>query len=139
MDQPEHLPPLSSAQLEIMHEVWKQGEVSVGEIRRILYPRRGISRNTVQTMMSRLEDKGWLTHRKVGQAFLYRAIHARKETQRSLVERLVETAFEGSAEGLILTLMEGRGLTPEMEEAIREMIRVAEVRRESRSEREESS
>ncbi len=53
-------PPLSEAQLEIMNVVWEQRR-SDG-VRGLEGPcgRARVARNTIQTMMVRLEEKGWL-------------------------------------------------------------------------------
>lgn len=80
------------------------------------------SRNTVQTVMTRLAEKGWLKHRKKGRAFLFRAAVPRETTLRGLVGRLVDTAFSGSAEGLVLAMLEGRGLSSEEADRIRKLI-----------------
>ena len=122
MPNPDRLPPLSDSQLEIMNVVWDRGEVSVGDVWDVLSQQRSIARNTVQTVMTRLSEKGWLKHRKQGRAFLFRASVARDSTLRVLVDRLVETAFSGSAEGLVLAMLEGRGLSDEEAVRIRKLI-----------------
>ena len=58
--------PLTAAQREIMEIVWARGEVTVAGVREALSAKRDVARNTVQTMMVRLEDRGWLTHREAG-------------------------------------------------------------------------
>jgi predicted transcriptional regulator len=55
--------PLTDAQREIMEVVWQSGDVTVSEVRDALASRRQLARNTVQTMMTRLEERGWLKHR----------------------------------------------------------------------------
>ena len=60
---------LSTAQLEIMKIIWKRGETTISEVWQELQSRRKIARATVQTVIGRLEEKGWLKHREVGQAF----------------------------------------------------------------------
>lgn len=114
-------PPLSEAQLEIMDVIWDRGEATVAEVWKTLSARRKVARNTVQTMIARLEEKGWLEHRG-GQAFRYRATRPRGATMRGLVRRMVETAFGGSAEGLVMALLEGRRLSKAEAERIRTMI-----------------
>ena len=57
-----------------------------------------------------------------GNAFFYRATVPRKTTLRRMVRRLVDTAFEGSAEGLVLALLEGRDLSAEEAARIRTML-----------------
>jgi predicted transcriptional regulator len=125
---PRKLPaePLSDAQLEIMNLVWDAGEVTVAGVWQTLAGRRGVARNTVQTMLVRLEEKGWLKHREEGGAFVYAAAVPREHVQQRSVERMLDTVFRGSAAGLVLTLLQSRGLTKDEAARIREMIREAE-------------
>ena len=118
----EKLPPLSEAQLEILNVVWDCGEVTVGEVWRTLAERRDVARNTVLTMMVRLKDKGWLQHTSQGHAFVYRAAVPRQVTQKRMVGRLMDTAFAGSAEGLVMALLQGRSLSKDEAQRIRAMI-----------------
>jgi predicted transcriptional regulator len=118
MTKPE-LPPLSDAQLEIINIVWDRGKATVGQIRKTLAQRRPVSRTTISTMVMRLEEKGWLRHRVVGGTFLYSATHPRAKVLSRMVHRLVDAAFQGSAEGLVLTLLEGGRLSAEEIERIK--------------------
>ena len=121
------LPPLSEAQLEIMNIVWDQGKATVGEVWKTLAERRSLSRNTVSTMVTRLEDKGWLRHRVIGGTFLYSPTHAREKVLPRLVHRLVDAAFGGSAEGLVHTLLEGGRLSAREVERIKAMLEKTEI------------
>jgi BlaI family transcriptional regulator, penicillinase repressor len=121
------LPPLSEAQLEIINIVWDQGKATVGKIWKALAKRRSISRNTVSTMVTRLEEKGWLRHRVIGGTFLYSATHPREKVLPRMVHRLVDAAFQGSAEGLVLTLLEGGRLSAEEVERIKAMLEKVET------------
>ena len=103
-------PALSPVQLEIMNVVWDRGDATVSDVWRALLADRKISRGSVQTMVIRLEEKGWLSHREVGQAFLYTAVFPREAAQKHLVSELADKAFRGSTEGLIWSLLEGRGI-----------------------------
>jgi predicted transcriptional regulator len=79
-------------------------------------------------MLTRLEEKGWLTHRTEGAAFRYLPRHPREMAMRRLVRRLVDTAFAGSAEGLVMALLKGRGVSREEADRIRSIIDQAESR-----------
>jgi predicted transcriptional regulator len=122
-------PGLSEAQLEIMNLVWdappREG-LGVAEVWKTLSARRGVARNTVQTMLVRLEEKGWLTHREEGSGFRYFAARPREATLRQLVGKLVETAFAGSADGLVMALLQGRGVSAAEARRIRQMVERAE-------------
>ena len=123
------LPALSPAQLEIMHVVWDGGEVTVTDVWNVLTSRRQVARNTVLTLMDRLEKKGWLRRRADGPAHYYTAAVPRAATLGQVVHRLVDAAFAGSAEALVLALLEGRGVTDEEARRIRQLIDDARRRR----------
>ena len=126
MSRPEPLPPLSEAQMEIMNAVWNRGEVTVADVWKALSARRKVARNTVLTMIVRLEEKGWLIRDTSGHAHRYRAAMPREATLGTMIERLVDTAFVGSAEGLVMALLHGRGVSKEEAKRIRAMISKAE-------------
>jgi predicted transcriptional regulator len=121
--------PLSEAQLEIMNVVWDRTEVTVAEVRRSLSKRRPVARNTIQTMMMRLEEKGWLCHRTEANRFYYSAVPERPNVLEQMVSRLVETAFAGSPEELVMALLDGRGVSAEEAARIKKMIEKAEEKR----------
>jgi BlaI family penicillinase repressor len=118
--------PLSTAQLEIMSVVWERGETTVGEVWKELAVRRKVARNTVLTLMTRLEQKGWLRLRGDGNTNLYRAAASREDTIGGMLGQLVDTAFGGSVEGLVLTLISSRGVSKDEAARIRTMIGQAE-------------
>ena len=119
-------PPLSEAQLEIMKVVWDRGEVTVADVWKAVTSRRKVSRNTVLTLLTRLEEKGWLSRDEEGHAFRYRATVPRDVTLGTMIGRLVDTAFGGSAEGLVMALLHGRRVSREEARRIRTMISRAE-------------
>jgi len=127
MIESEPLPPLSEAQTEIMNVVWDLKEATMNQVWSALSAARDIARNTVQTQLTRLVEKGWLTHRSEGKAFYYRAT-VRREAARSLVvQRVVDAVFGGSAEGLVMSLLDGRTLSRAEADRIRALIEHAEV------------
>ena len=117
---------LSPAQLEIMNLFWDRGELGVAQVWKLLGGRRPLARNTVQTMLTRLTDRGWLHARAEGKAFVFRAARPRKAAMRGLLGQLVEMAFAGSAGDLIMTLLETRRISADEAVRIRQMIERAE-------------
>jgi len=126
MADPREPAPLSERQIEIMNVVWERGRATVAEVWETLSARREVARNTVQTLMTRLEEKGWLAHEPHGTAYRYFALRRRETTLRGMVERLVNTAFAGSADMLVMALLEGRGVSEAEAGRIRSLIEKAE-------------
>lgn len=113
---------LSPTQLRIMDVVWERGEVSIAEIWHELCSHRKVARNTVQTTVARLEEKGWLKHRVQGTGFIYRAAAGRDATMKRILQQLVDSAFSGSVEGLVMTLLDGQSLSKDEAARIRQLI-----------------
>ncbi|MCW5943924.1 MAG: BlaI/MecI/CopY family transcriptional regulator [Fimbriimonadaceae bacterium] len=101
------IPPLSDAQLEIMGLLWDRGEGTLGELWSDLNSHRTVARNTVQTLLTRMVEKGWVTTRPESRGFVYLPARPRAAGMRTVLRRLIDTAFRGSAEGLVLSLLDG--------------------------------
>lgn len=129
MSKDKELPTLSETQLEIMNVVWDRQRCSVADVWKILNDRRGVTRNTVHTLIVRLEEKGWLVRCQDGNAFLYSATVSREDAQQRCVQRIIETVFDGSAEGLVLTLLNGGIVSKAEAQRIRDMISLAKRRK----------
>lgn len=115
-------PDLSPAQREIMEVVWERGEVTATEVRRVLSRSRKVARNTVRTLLERMEGKGWLRHRAEGRTFLYVAAKPRHHTIGHKICEIVETVCGGSPETLVTALLDYRGLRPEELKRIRHLL-----------------
>ncbi len=123
----EELPALSENQLEIMDSIWQRREATLGDIWGDLSSKRPVAKNTIQTLLTRLVEKGWLQTRSEGKAFHYSATRQRDVTLSGVVHKLVDTAFKGSTESLMMALLEGRGLSKNEADRIRELIEEAEA------------
>lgn len=116
-------PALSTAQLEVMDVIWSLGEASVADVWRAISDKRKIARNTVQTTLVRLEEKGYLRHRAVGNAFLYSAVDERQSTVGGMLRSLLNGAFQGSTEGLVMALLEESPPSEEELQRIRKLLK----------------
>jgi predicted transcriptional regulator len=127
-------PPLpSEAQWEVLNIIWDRGEASVGEVWQAFSAQRPLARNTVLTLVARLEEKGWLRRRAEGNLLRYRATVPRQTALRQVAQQLVDTAFRGSAEGLILTLLGHSDLSEGESDRIRAIIEKARREKPGRS------
>jgi predicted transcriptional regulator len=109
-----------------MKVIWDQGRVTVRDVYETLLRRRHVAYTTVMTMMNILEQKGFL--RKTAgddRAFIYEPAKSRKIVMRAMVNEFLERVFGGSANPLLVHLVEDRHLTEkdldELRKAIRKM------------------
>jgi BlaI family transcriptional regulator, penicillinase repressor len=122
--------PPSDAQVEVLNVIWDRGEATVGEVWQAVSAGRPVARNTVLTLIARLEEKGWLRRHEEGNVLRYSAVVPKQTALRQIARRLVDTAFGGSAEGLIMTLLGDGDLSEGEAERIRAMLE--QVRNEKR-------
>ncbi len=118
----QEIPELTPAQGEIMEIIWELGEVSATGVRRVLAQTRPVARNTVRTLLERMEEKGWITHREDGRTFLYRAARPRHASIGQKVREIIETVCGGSPEALVTALLDYRGLSHGELARIRQML-----------------
>lgn len=126
------LPELSPAQLEIMEVIWQLGEASASQIRSILLKKREVARNTVRTLLERMEEKGWLTHREDGRTFFYSAAQPREVSIGARVLDVIDKTCGGSPEKLVSALLDYRGLSDEELIRVRKMLDQATRKRKNK-------
>jgi predicted transcriptional regulator len=89
-------PPLHELEEEVMDEVWRRGEVSVGEVKQALNARapRDRAYTTYMTVMARLDTKGLLERTRRGKTDFYRPLYSRQRyvelRARAAVDSLVD-------------------------------------------------
>jgi len=124
--------PLSRAEREIMELIWDKTEAGVLEITEALNKQHPVARNTVRTLMERMKEKGWLTHRVECRSFVYAATVAREESLGQRVLDMVDKACGGNPEKLMMALLQYRGLSDEESKRIRTMLDEAKADEEAK-------
>lgn len=99
---------LTGRQLAIMRVLWDCGEATVAQVQQTLDLERPLAYSTVATVMSRMEQKGLLTHRAEGRVFHYRPAVTEDGIGTSMVGELVERIFGGSPADLVSHLLESK-------------------------------
>ncbi|HLX43548.1 MAG TPA: BlaI/MecI/CopY family transcriptional regulator [Bryobacteraceae bacterium] len=115
-------PTLTEQELEIMKVIWKLETATVRQVYEALLEQRRIAYTTVMTMMNILEQKGYLKKDQGERAFVYQPTQPQKQVIRSMVREFVNRVFNGSAEPLLVHLVEDRCLTESDLEELRRTI-----------------
>lgn len=120
-------PTLTEQELEIMKIVWARDSATVRDVYEALLERRKIAYTTVMTMMKILEQKKYLLKTQEDRAYIYRPAKPKNQVIKGMVREFVNRVFNGSAEPLLVHLIEDQRLSKKDLEEIAQMIRRKEA------------
>ena len=113
---------LGERELDIMNALWQLGQGSVSEVRdKLVSDGVDVAYTTIQTMLNRLETKGYVARELDGRAYRYRPQLRQPAAAGNAVRTLIDRFFSGSAEALAAHLV-SRGLSTKELERIRKLI-----------------
>ncbi|HEU4796688.1 MAG TPA: BlaI/MecI/CopY family transcriptional regulator [Pyrinomonadaceae bacterium] len=101
---------MTPLELEIMQVLWETGPATCQTVQRQL--KRELAYTTVQTMLTVLLRKGRVKRVLKDKAYVYRSAVSRKKFTGHAVRDLIDRLFGGSAEGLVMNLVQEKHLTP---------------------------
>jgi len=102
---------LTGQELEIMKVVWEREQATVRDVYQALLEKRKVAYTTVMTMMKILQQKGYLKKSQEERAYVYRAAQPKRQVIGAMVRDFVNRVFNGSAEPLLVHLVEEHHLT----------------------------
>lgn len=114
-------PPLTPLELEIMSVLWETGPANVQTVQARLTS-RDLAYTTVQTMLNVLHRKGRVKRLLKDRAYFYRAVLSREKAASQAIGEMLTRFFGGSADSLVLNLVETRQLTSEKLAELQKMI-----------------
>jgi len=101
-----NLPALSPSETEILRLVWQLGKATVQEVCDRLPAKRKIAYATVQTLLRRLENKGYLKHDVRGKAHVFFAAVKKEHVVKRSVGDFLDRLFGGDPIPLMQYLAE---------------------------------
>lgn len=113
-------------ELEIMTALWAIGPATVARVQAALPGQTRLAYTTVQTMLNILHRKGKVKRVLKGRAFEYSPAVTRRRAASAAVRDLLDRLFGGSAESLVISLIEQRQLTPARLAALNRLVSKAE-------------
>ena len=100
---------LTPLELEIMHVLWDMGPANVQTVQQHL--KRELAYTTVQTMLNILHRKGKVRRTLKDRAYFYKPAVSRSHVTGQHISDIVDRLFGGSAESLVMSLVETKHLT----------------------------
>jgi BlaI family transcriptional regulator, penicillinase repressor len=113
---------LGDLELQILNILWAQGASTVRQVLEALPLAPRPAYTTVLTMMRLMEEKGYLTRKEQGRAHIYTARLQEKRIKRGLLHNLINNAFRGSSEALLVHLLEDKEMSEEELARVRYLI-----------------
>jgi BlaI family penicillinase repressor len=74
--------------------------------------------STMRTVLRRLEAKGYVTHQVVGRTYMYEAVEPSVTVATRAVQHIIDRFCSGSAEALLVGLVDNAVLSPEQLERL---------------------
>lgn len=109
---------LTEREAEIMDILWQCGQATAEDVREAMAGSPHDS--SVRTLLRVLESKGHVRHEVAGNRYVYLPIITRKSAQRKAIQNLLERLFGGSAETLVLRMIEDEQITAEQIESLQQ-------------------
>jgi BlaI family transcriptional regulator, penicillinase repressor len=100
-----NLPKATEKELEILQIVWGKGATSVKDVHEALGGDDLNGYTTILKLMQIMHEKGLLTRQKSGKLHLYEAVPTREKTQQQILDKMIQTVFQGSAAQLVMSAL----------------------------------
>lgn len=101
MSTQQHIKPTES-ELEILNVLWQQGSATVREVHEKLALKKEVGYTTTLKLMQIMLDKGLVSREVSGKTHVYTAEVDKEKTQGQIMQRMIETMFNGSAMQMVM-------------------------------------
>lgn len=113
-------------ELEALKVLWDRGEATVRQVADAMSSAgEPLAYTTVLSLFQVMEQKGLVTHRKQGKAYVYRALVERRNTFRHLAGGFLERVFDGAVDEYLVHALEGKRLSADELDSLEAMIAAA--------------
>jgi BlaI family transcriptional regulator, penicillinase repressor len=99
---------LGDLERDVMQLIWADGPMTSEAVRDRL-PRK-LKESTVRTVLSRLEDKGFVAHSVEGRTYVFEASEPRRDVAARAVRRIADWLCNGSVEEVLVGMVDSNML-----------------------------
>ncbi len=118
---------LTERELEVMHAFWEGGESTIADVQeRLEQDGRELAYTTVATLVRILVDKKFLKQTTARRPHVFRAVRSHADVSGRLLQDLMQRVFGGSAEALVMRLMEDETLSSSDRRRLRNLLKQPE-------------
>lgn len=116
------IPKPTEAELAILRVLWERGPSTVRDVQEVLNVAKETGYTTVLKLMQIMLEKGLVDRDESRRTHVYRPRVPEEKTQRQLVGDLIERAFSGSAQKLVMQALSAKQVSAEELEQIRALL-----------------
>lgn len=116
------LPTPTDSELEILAVLWRRGPSTVRDVFEAIAARRRAGYTTILKLMQIMHGKRLVTRDERQRSHVYAAAIAEDKTQRNLLRELLDRAFGGSKQKLLMSALDATRATPDELEAVRALL-----------------
>ncbi len=120
------IPKPTDSELEILQVLWLNGPSTVKTVNDYLNEKRDIGYTTTLKLMQIMNEKGLVERNEDERSHVYRALLKENDIQKILLDKLLETAFGGSAAKLVMQALGNSQTSKEELQKIREYLNQVE-------------
>ncbi len=114
---------LGTLQRKVMDVLWERQEATVADVREALATRRKTpAYTTVLSVLQKLTQSGWVTHRSEGRTYVYSPARSQDQARASSVSQLIDRVFRGDPVEAFQTLLSHQELDDAQIEELRALI-----------------
>jgi BlaI family penicillinase repressor len=114
----------TESELDILQILWQHDTCTVREVNEELSKIKGteIGYTTTLKLMQLMHEKGLVERDATNRTHIYKALLNQKKTQKNLVNKLINSAFNGSASQLVMQALSDHQSSPEELDAIKKYL-----------------
>ena len=123
----------TDGELEILNILWKKGPSTVREIHEEVEKTKEAGYTTTLKLMQIMLDKKMLTRDASSKTHIYTAAISQEQTQGQIVQRMIDTVFDGSAMQLVMQALGNTRTTKDELEQIKQYLEQMEQQQKDKS------
>ena len=108
------------SELKVMDILWKEGDLTAGQLAKILKEQTGWNRNTTYTVITKLIAKGAIE--RCGSDFTCKALITKEQVQQFEARELVGRLFDDSAEMFLTAFLYDKELSEDEIERLKQLV-----------------
>jgi len=115
--------PPTDAELRILKVLWASGPSRLSDIRAALEKDRKVAATTLATMLKIMKTKGQVRRKSLSEGPVWEAAAPRARVEGGMLSKMIQGVFDGSAQKLVLNLVQGGQLTEADLKEVRQLLK----------------